>query len=185
MQRRKVDTPFDNSEIIDGGQGLSRPGTRTRRSETRPSRRLGLILIVVIIAIVVVIIIHPSSVNDVEHELSRDVGFAEKKMEEWLQKAKPKQLGRIDASQAMKEQPSSWVDGEKKLKAKLKVLAERQKEGKDLGVPVLTRFLGDDFPAWVERGQDEKAWKQKRDAKYEAMRKEDLIWREKAIKALG
>ena len=145
----------------------------------------GLILIVVIIAIVVVIIIHPSSVNDVEHELSRDVDFAEKKMEEWLQRAKPKQLGRIDASQAMKEQPSSWVDGEKKLKAKLKVLAERQKEGKDLGVPVLTRFLGDDFPAWVERGQDEKAWKQKRDAKYEAMRKEDLIWREKAIKALG
>jgi hypothetical protein len=34
----------------------------------------------------------------------------------------------------------SWVAGEKKLKQKLKLLADRQAQGLDLGVPVLTRW---------------------------------------------
>ena len=58
----------------------------------------------------------------------------------------------MDATEAMLKQDSSWVDGEKKLKKQLKILAERQAQGKDLGVPVLTRWLGDDIPAWGRGG---------------------------------
>jgi glucose-6-phosphate-specific signal transduction histidine kinase len=61
-------------------------------------------------------------------------------------------------------------------------LAERQAKGLDLGVPILTRYLGEDIPVWVAEGVDEEEWKAKRDARYEEMRKEEEKWREKARK---
>ena len=62
-------------------------------------------------------------------------------------------------------------------KAQLKLLAERQAQGKDLGVPVLTRWLGDDIPAWAGEGVNVEDWKQKVEAKYAQMREEENKWR--------
>jgi len=85
-----------------------------------------------------------------------------------------------EATAAMLAQSSTWVDGEKKLKQKLKVLSEmQQKEGKLLGVPVLTRYLGEDVPAWVTPDMDEAAWKTTVEQKYADMRKEEEEWQQR------
>jgi len=89
-----------------------------------------------------------------------------------------------EASEAMKRQPSNWVDGEKRLKEQLKKLVELQKQGKDLGVPVLTRYLGDDIKAWVSEGDDKKAWEKKRDERYIKMRAQEEQWRMQVQKHL-
>jgi len=57
----------------------------------------------------------------------------------------------IDATKAMLEQPSSFVDGEKMLKKRLKVLQERQQNGVDVGVKHLTRWQGKDVPVWIPK----------------------------------
>jgi hypothetical protein len=89
-----------------------------------------------------------------------------------------KKQHQIDANEAMKRQPSSWVDGEKKLKAKLKVLMARQQQGMDLGVPILTRWLGEDVPAWIsEEGKAREEWEKIRKERYAAMAQEELEWR--------
>ncbi len=62
------------------------------------------------------------------------------------------------ATARMEAQSSRWVDGEKALKRQLQVLYDMQQRGENLGVPVLTRLLGDDFSAWVEPGMDEAEW---------------------------
>jgi hypothetical protein len=89
-----------------------------------------------------------------------------------------------EATEAMARQPSSWVDGEKKLKQKLKVLYERQQKGLELGVPILTRYVGEDIPAWVGPGVDEKEWRAKVDAKYEEMKEEEKKWIEEMKKII-
>jgi hypothetical protein len=69
------------------------------------------------------------------------------------------------------------TEGEKKLKAKLKVLAERQAQGKDLGVPVLTRWLGEDIPAWPSaETMPKEEWKKRVEDKYAEMRNEEMAW---------
>jgi hypothetical protein len=84
-----------------------------------------------------------------------------------------------EATRRMMAQESKWVDGEKKLKAKLKKLAELQSQGKDLGAPVLTRYLGEDIPAWAGEGVDEAEWNKKVKAEYDRMREEEEEWRRK------
>mmetsp|Transcript_22795 Transcript_22795/g.30171 ORF Transcript_22795/g.30171 Transcript_22795/m.30171 type:complete len:804 (+) Transcript_22795:712-3123(+) len=75
----------------------------------------------------------------------------------------PRQPDRLpplnSASQAMKHQPSSWVDGERKPKKELLELMERQKQGLDKGVPILTRYLGDDVKVWSKE-EEEGEWKE-------------------------
>lgn len=84
---------------------------------------------------------------------------------------------KLSPSERMAAQSSRWVDGEKALKRQLSVLMNKQQnEGVDLGVPVLTRYLGEDFPAWVTKGMDEAEWRKKVDAKYEQMRQEEEEW---------
>lgn len=74
---------------------------------------------------------------------------------------------------------TTWVEGEQKLKAALKELAERQARGLDIGVPVLTRWLGDDVPAWPSAQMPQEQWQQKVDEKYAAMRQEEQEWIQK------
>jgi hypothetical protein len=52
-------------------------------------------------------------------------------------------------------------------------LYEKQQKGELLGVPVLTRWLGDDFPAWVTPDMGEKKWRDDVAAKYTEMREEE------------
>jgi hypothetical protein len=88
------------------------------------------------------------------------------------------------ATARMEAQSSKWVDGEKALKKKLQVLYDMQQKGENLGVPVLTRFLGEDFPAWVEPGMDAEEWKSKVDAKYVEMRAEEEVWKKEMQKLI-
>ena len=103
----------------------------------------------------------PSTVLKVEEEAKHEMEQfakqaieAEHRVEDWFtNKDEPMRPNNADdpndrsASEAatarMMAQESKWVDGEKKLKAKLKELAERQQRGELLGVPVLTRWLGE------------------------------------------
>ena len=85
------------------------------------------------------------------------------------------------------EMSSKWVDGEKKLKKQLERLAQRQSNGIDIGVPVLTRWLGDDIPAWPtdpDNKMDETEWKTKVQAKYQEMRAEEMEWRSQMTRYL-
>jgi uncharacterized protein HemX len=138
-------------------------------------------------------ILFPQQVQEYEHEAEQEVKYMAKKMvdvehhlEDWLEsnqgmanRAYAGQRTTEEANARMEAQSSTWVDGEKQLKQKLKELQKLQKEGKLLGVPVLTRWLGEDFPAWVEPGQSEDEWRAKVDAKYAEMRKEEEQWQKK------
>jgi len=86
------------------------------------------------------------------------------------------------ATARMEAQPSRWVDGEKALRKKLRVLYDIQMKGQSLGVPVLTRYMGEDIPAFVgtpDSTMNEEEWKKLVDAKYEEMTKEEEEWRKK------
>mmetsp|Transcript_12348 Transcript_12348/g.20914 ORF Transcript_12348/g.20914 Transcript_12348/m.20914 type:complete len:223 (+) Transcript_12348:71-739(+) len=175
-------------------------GGRVGKSGTK----LWFFLCMIVIVSVTISVMSPNTAKKAEQkaeELVHDVYKAEQEVESWIhdQQQKPPissseqgggggegggngRQATVDATEAMKRQPSSWVDGEKKLKQKLKELVERQKEGKDLGAPILTRYLGEDIQAWVPKGDDEDAWTKKRDAKYDEMRKEEEQWKEKVRK---
>eukprot|EP00977_Amphora_coffeiformis_P015707 scaffold4676_cov164-Amphora_coffeaeformis.AAC.4 len=73
---------------------------------------------------------------------------------------------------------ATWVEGEQKLKRALKQLAARQAQGLDIGVPVLTRWVGDDVPAWPSAEiMPQEVWAQKVEERYAAMREEETTWR--------
>ena len=125
----------------------------------------------------------------VGHELAQKARQAEHQVEGWLHNNKgsgstgganggaASAAQGMDPSERMKAQSSKWVDGEKKLKIKLKELAELQKKGEYLGAPVLTRWLGDDFPAWVNKDVNEEKWRKDVEAKYAQMRVEEEEWK--------
>jgi hypothetical protein len=155
------------------------------------------VFVVVLFMLGIMSILHPSAVERAEQdaadsakELLREALVAEGQVEDFFNRQRlPPQRSlnvedvaagkkiSMDATDAMKRQPSKWVDGEKKLKIKLKELEELQKSGKELGVPVLTRWLGEDFPAWVPEGGDKDEWEKKRKEKYAAMAEEEVLWR--------
>ena len=197
MQRRKIDAPLVGSNVeTTAATDSARPPvtmpavTRPRRSSTRSAELWFILLAVIFMGAVTVL--SPATVKGVERELIRDAYKAEKQVEDWLQTNKvipvtveDRKAAGFDPSEAMKRQPSKWVDGEKKLKEKLRVLEARQKEKLDLNVPILTRFLGDDFPAWVPKDGDVEGWTKKRDAKYAEMAEEEKLWKAAARKVLG
>ena len=147
---------------------------------------------------IVVSVLYPKQLREAEEVLAKDVALAEHEMEGWMNShghgvgasaggssavaGSGASAVEIDATEAMRSQPSSWVESEKKLKAQLKVLVERQKEGKDLGAPILTRYLGEDFKAWVSKGEDQEAWEKARDAKYAEMKAQEDKWKAKVRK---
>jgi hypothetical protein len=111
-------------------------------------------------------------VIEAEERLLQSVVDAEGAVQHWLyDSGKPNA-----ATQRMLQQGSKWVDGEKKLKTKLKELAALQAQGKELGVPVATRWLGDDIPAWAGAGVDVADWQKRVDARYAEMRSEEERW---------
>lgn len=89
----------------------------------------------------------------------------------------------VSAAKARTEGHSTrWVDGEKAFKKKMQVLFDMQKKGNSLGVPVLTRYLGEDVPAFVgtpDSAMSEEEFKKLVDIKYEEMRKEEEEWQKK------
>lgn len=204
MQRRKADaTTIGQASIVEQQQSqdprsVQLPPTPARPRGKRNSRNLpALVFFVFLLLLGIISILSPSSVERAEQdaaasakELLREALAAEGQMEDFFHRqrlppqrslnvedvAAGKQMT-LDATEAMKRQPSKWVDGEKKLKIKLKELAELQKAGKELGVPVLTRWLGEDFPAWVPEGGDKDEWETKRKERYAAMAAEELVWR--------
>jgi hypothetical protein len=93
-----------------------------------------------------------------------------------------------DNTNRMNAQSSRWVDGEKALKKKLQVLYDIQAKGDHLAVPVLTRYLGEEIPAFVgtpDSTMNEEEWKKLVDAKYEEMRLEELEWQKKMSLLMG
>lgn len=143
--------------------------------------------------LIVMTYLYPSEVGKVEHEavvqagkLAHKAYEAEQDVVDWWKKedgrkkSGSEEEGIVPPNEAtlrMLQHSSKWVDGEKKLKDKLKLLAERQAQGKDIGVPVLTRWLGDDIPAWAGEGVDVEEWKKKVADKYAEMREQEVKWK--------
>jgi hypothetical protein len=149
-------------------------------------------LIAIAAVITVATLLFPAEVQQVEQEAEHIALQAEQELLDWWTSNSQKPPVPVDdqnnpdveqskkqAAERMLQQDSKWVDGEKKLKAKLKVLAVRQAQGMDLGVPVLTRYLGEDIPAWPGQGVDVEEWKLKVTTKYAEMRKEEEEWKRK------
>jgi len=200
MQRRTAAASHNQSfsSLSSGGttQGPASSQIRKRKRSANFLKHPAYILIALALSISgLSFYLFPNQVATVEHEVvneaklyARKAVDAEHRVETWLHQghgatgdggasAGMNRRIEMDATEAMMSQGSGgWVDGERKLKKKLKELMERQAQGKDVGVPVLTRWLGDDFPAWAGEGVDRADWEKKRDERYEQMRKEEEAW---------
>jgi hypothetical protein len=181
------------------GKQLSTPlrhgGSSRSKSKLNPA-----ILIIALAATVVALswYLFPSETYNVEQKLEREAEYvthqmaqAEHEVEGWFhqqQQVPPAHTGDRSASDAatarMMAQSSKWVDGEKAVKRQLKKLLEQQEKGENLGVPVLTRYLGEDFPAWVTKDMDEEEWKRKVAEKYKEMGEEEEEWRKEMQKII-
>lgn len=168
---------------------LRRSGNSRSKSKVNPA-----ILIVCVAGAIVALswYLFPSETYNVEQKLEQEAEYvghrmaqAEHKVEDWFHQQQqgqvpagnPSDRSASDAATArMMAQSSKWVDGEKALKRQLKKLVEQQEKGENLGVPVLTRYLGEDFPAWVTADMDEEEWKKKVAAKYKEMDEEEEAW---------
>ena len=192
-----------NLPLASGGSGAGRKANKRGRSGGGGGL-LGLapLWAILILALVLMAIsswyVSPTTVSKLEDEavaLGRKALEAEQEFfhlngQKQNQQYPPKQQGGNNnynqdnthyesATARMLAQDSTWVDGEKKLKAKLRELADRQQQGLDLGVPVLTRYLGEDIPAWVGEGVDEAEWRKQVDTRYAEMRKEEEEWKKR------
>lgn len=183
-----------------------RLGRQSLRESSLPPRARNMefcsnrVLLVMAFLVTAATYMFPADVQSVEHQAYRAEQELEREMFDWWQQKghqPPVPIHMIDAddphhedsketaTKAMLQQNSKWVDGEKKLKQKLKVLAARQEQGKDLGVPVLTRYLGEDIPAWAGGGVNVDEWNKKVAAKYDEMRQEEEEWKIKMQGIIG
>jgi hypothetical protein len=206
MQRRKVDPPVNGEDKGNGypfGISIKRVGRRGAPPSRKGGGISGILVMIVIIAALIMIgaatflspqvqdaeintarktkdLIH--SAIKIEQEMEKQVGdlFLYTKNEEF---PVAKQENAEEATAEMEHHPSSWVNGEKKLKEKLKILHAKQQKGEELGVPVLTRYLGEDIPAWAGEGVNVEEWRKQVDAKYKEMEEQEKQWR-KTMKAL-
>lgn len=199
MQRRGGPAPQAHPSLRTGQHGAPSSSSfrgRLTGSNRRKGGHGGRCNPVVIAAVVVAAaclavlssLLFPAQVREVEreaegatHALAQKAMDIEQEVEGWWTQHRQRPEaggGPVNAATArMEAQSSRWVDGEKALKKKLQVLYDMQQKGENLGVPVLTRFLGDDFPAWVEPGMDGEEWKKNVDAKYAEMRQEEEDWK--------
>ncbi|EEC50615.1 predicted protein [Phaeodactylum tricornutum CCAP 1055/1] len=126
-------------------------------------------LIVIAVVLTLATFLFPSEMNQVEQEAGYLAQKAEHDLMDWVHR---------DGGSSQVSS-SKWVDGEKRLKVKLKELADRQAKGLDIGVPVLTRYLGEDIPAWPDATITKEAWNAKVAEKYAEMSREEEEWRAK------
>ena len=80
------------------------------------------------------------------------------------------------AAAAMLAQPSTFVDGEKKLKIELRKLKERQAKGMDRGIMTLTQWLGDDIPVWTSKENEDEWTRKVEQRKAELKDEDDKFW---------
>ena len=195
MQRRAGPTassPSSGNPPIPTTIGGTRGGGHfpPRRNKKKKLNPVLLLICLAVVLLVVSVVYFPSQVLEVEREaehvgqeLASRARQAEHKVEELLLHQQPGggsvQQQHQDPSARMLAQSSKWVDGEKKLKVKLKELEALQQKGEYLGAPVLTRWLGDDVPAWVSKDVNEEEWKKTVQRKYDEMRQEEEEWKAK------
>mmetsp|Transcript_31397 Transcript_31397/g.46302 ORF Transcript_31397/g.46302 Transcript_31397/m.46302 type:complete len:203 (-) Transcript_31397:132-740(-) len=195
MQRRKVDASKsvggDNVGLVTGSKpsrSLNNLSLSSRRNRKGSQQNVCFLIGVIALLIVTLSFVSPKRFSeletDVQDQFLSNFGEQQPPQLDSNEKTQTDTTSSLHATRVMEKQPSEWVAGEKKLKEALKKLLKRQSEGKDLGVPILTRWLGDDFPAWPQEGQSTEEWEEKRKAKYEEMRKEEEAWRKKVRRDL-
>jgi hypothetical protein len=210
MQRRTHHPPVagrdgKSSSLPDVPKASHPPVSRLGRSKEPVKNGAGLrlsVLLLIAFVLSVVIYLFPENrkmAYETEQRLEQVAYEAEQRLEhdliDWFGQQPPVVRDEQDAATLaqlrdaanarMKNQGSQWVDSEKKLKNALKVLVARQAEGKDLGVPVLTRWLGDDVPAFAGEGVNVEEWNQRVEQKYAEMRVEEEQWREMITASLA
>lgn len=194
---RRHHAPSQPTSVSSSRAAKSRLTARTSaRRSGRPSSPWIWVLFALAALITIATYMFPEQVHQAENSAMEEVIQVEQDIVKWW--SQPVQKPPVplnehphfvsdtrDPTERMKQQQQqqsaasySWVEGEKKLKEKLKVLYQRQQQGLDLGVPVLTRYLGEDIPAWPEAGKEEE-WQKQVDAKYEEMRREEEEWKAK------
>lgn len=196
MQRRNVNALSSTDAPGQVGSGSSphhatpRLGRASSRDYTTAPKRsescsTGMLLIIACLMTVATFLFPTDELQSVEQQALLKEQELEKEVFEWWkhhgEARRPASTGvartSAEATSAMMRQGSQWVDGEKKLKQKLKVLADKQAAGLELGVPVLTRYLGEDVPAWAGEGVDEVEWHKTVKTKYDEMRQKEKNWK--------
>jgi hypothetical protein len=162
----------------------SKPTAATAQSIRRLAKPLDSIrttalLLTLAALLMLVTFLFPKQVESEATAMAHQALEAERQMMDWWSKE-----GHPKPPLAATSKDHSWVEGEKRLKQKLKVLAARQAQGKDLGVPVLTRYLGEDVPAWAGEGVDVDEWRKLVDEKYAQMREDEIKWQDRIIALL-
>lgn len=195
MQRRAANPSSPSDPPIPKTIGGGRGGHFARRAKSQKKFNPVVALIMIAILLLFVSIYYfPAEVEMAEreaeyvgHELASRARQAEHKVEELLLHKEQQAAGGEslqDPTARMLAQDSTWVDGEKALKKKLKVLVDLQAKGEYLGAPVLTRYLGEDFPAWVSKDVNEEEWKKNVKKKYAEMRVEEEEWQKRMKKII-
>lgn len=208
MQRRNVGTTATPAGVVAPSYGQASVNNTTRRpllggspSRARRSEGSPLFTAPVLVGIAVLItvatymfpeeaVIVEREAEEIAHRAYQAEQELEKEMMDWWHEdrtvkepAMTDEAMREYTSERMAKQTSKWVDGEKQLKLKLKELVELQKQGKEIGTPVLTRWLGEDIPAFAGEGVNKEEWEKKIEESYDRMRKEEEEWRQ-AVSAI-
>lgn len=193
MQRRAVNAAT-STQATTGTPSRQTPTQGTAAATRRPSHRHPIvsncILIIVAIILTLASYLMPShhqagrmeqQILSTEQRVLEQAYQTEQSLEQELNGMfhhhNPATTANAASVRMEQQQNSRWVDGEKKLKAKLKELAALQAAGKEIGVPVATRWLGDDIPVWAGTGVDVDEWRKKVDARYAEMREEEEEWK--------
>lgn len=157
MQRRNVPLVTTHSEDSNRSGSSTLPliskshraqGGGVGRPKDNNSTARVIILLAIAVLITLATYMFPDQVEQEAEYVVHEAQAAEQEFLHWWDHRQqppipfeehPHFQGLNDKISQIKHEDGKWVAGEKKLKAKLKVLAEKQAKGELLGVPVLTR----------------------------------------------